>query len=622
MKTNLLFLWILLVAATSLVACEMPHVGAPHHVIGSTLQPNAANGIPCGKMDKLDICQQARANSGELRWYRDHEWQYNGTRRNTSTAQDSPPLVCVAFSGGGIRSAAFSIGVLKGLFEKSIDGSNHKLLDYVDILSGTSGGSYALSWYYMQQAVNGHSDKEMFDSEGTAQHHLKEHASFVDMFKYLGSGFANVIVLSPLNALVNGVLGTHTNTSLAHHIYRSSIKDTFQEGNERTLDELNHIIQTHKLPYFIITTTSRIDESQLHHESLLRNTVFEFTPIRVGNDGLGYMSSSDESIRLNQIDDIVSVAGAAPDSSQVISGSAQRFLASILNADYGRYIRNYNDTRSQFRFFITKLAPFPFYFFTESYNRDMRGSEIYLSDGGHQENLGVYPLIRRQCQNIIIVDAEYDSNYEFGAYFKLKHAVEQEMRVTMELTPTQLCKTSSLPDHECRENHIDLIETQLIKNFESPGTRGEADARREGIPLACCFSGQHPITEGRIKYFPILRESPSLTPHVDWRELKMIYIKLSIDNDAFKGWDTLGEESRKEIRERVGVKAADYYAKSLRDECEVKYWWTCSFPQFSTAHQSFNAEQFEAYVDLGTTMVKHHLKARINGQDAISLEAK
>lgn len=348
MKTHSPFLWILLVATTSLVACEMPRVGAPHHVIGSTLQPNAANIIPCGKMDKLDICQQAHANSGELKWYRDHEWQYNGTRRNAPTAQDSPPLVCVAFSGGGIRSAAFSIGVLKGLFEKHVDGSDHRLLDYVDILSGTSGGSYALSWYYMQQAANGQTEQQIFDSEGTALRHLSEHASFVNMFKYLGSGFANVVVLSPLNAFANGVLGTHTNTSWAYHIYRSSIRNTFQEGKEKTLNELNNVIHDHRLPYFIITTTSRIDESQLHHESLLRNTVFEFTPIRVGNDGLGYMSSSEESIRLNQIDDIVSVSGAAPDSSQVISGSAQRFLASFLNADYGRYIRNYNDTRSQF----------------------------------------------------------------------------------------------------------------------------------------------------------------------------------------------------------------------------------------------------------------------------------
>jgi len=630
MKTHSPIIWILLVGAASLVACEMPRVGAPHHVIGSTLEPETAkttreSRIHCGsdKIDTIDICQQARANSDELKWHQEHEWPYNGGRRSDPGAKNSPPLVCVSLSGGGIRSAAFSIGVLKGLSETNVQNTNHKLLDYVDILSGTSGGSYALSWYYMQHAVNGHTEKEIFDNEGTALRHLSANASFIGLPKYFGSGLANIVLLSPLNAILNGVFGTHANTSLAYHLYRSSIRNTFQEGEEKTLNDLNAVITERNLPYFIITTTSRIDESQFHHESLLRNTVFEFTPIRVGNDGLGYMSSSDESIRLNQIDDIVSVAGAAPDSSQIISGSAQRFLASFLNADYGRYILNYNDTRSKFRFYATKFAPFPIYFLTESYNHDLRGSEIYLSDGGHQENLAVYPLIRRQCQNIIIVDAEYDPNYEFGSYFKLKHAAEQELRVTMELTPTQLCKTFNQPNPECRENHIDFIETQLIKNFELPGTRGEADARREGIPYACCFSGQHPITEGQVKYFPILQEpSPPSTPDVDWRKLKLIYVKMSIDNDAFKGWDSLGEERKKEIRERIGVQATDYYAKSLRDKCEVRYWWKCNFPQFSTTQQSFTPEQFEAYVDLGSTMVKHHLHASTDNRHILSLKAK
>lgn|SRR5882724_2451029 len=46
-------------------------------------------------------------------------------------------------SGGGNRSAAFSIGVLRALHEK-------RLLDTVDVMSAVSGGSYALSWYLLQ----------------------------------------------------------------------------------------------------------------------------------------------------------------------------------------------------------------------------------------------------------------------------------------------------------------------------------------------------------------------------------------------------------------------------------------------------------------------------------------
>jgi len=39
----------------------------------------------------------------------------------------------------------------------------------------------------------------------------------------------------------------------------------------------------------------------------------------------------------------------------------------------------------------------------------------YLSDGGHFENLGGYELIRRRRPLIVIVDAEQDADFEFGA---------------------------------------------------------------------------------------------------------------------------------------------------------------------------------------------------------------
>jgi hypothetical protein len=47
----------------------------------------------------------------------------------------------VALSGGGLRSAAFSIGAMKALFDLD-------LLDDVDVISSVSGGGYASYWLY------------------------------------------------------------------------------------------------------------------------------------------------------------------------------------------------------------------------------------------------------------------------------------------------------------------------------------------------------------------------------------------------------------------------------------------------------------------------------------------
>ena len=55
----------------------------------------------------------------------------------------------VAFSGGGIRSATFNLGVLQGLSEKG-------LLKYVDVLSTVSGGGYIGSW--LHALIRNHDD--------------------------------------------------------------------------------------------------------------------------------------------------------------------------------------------------------------------------------------------------------------------------------------------------------------------------------------------------------------------------------------------------------------------------------------------------------------------------------
>jgi hypothetical protein len=44
---------------------------------------------------------------------------------------------------------------------------------------------------------------------------------------------------------------------------------------------------------------------------------------------------------------------------------------------------------------------------------------IYLTDGGHIENLGIYELLRRRCKLIIAIDGEADPDMSFGALVTL-----------------------------------------------------------------------------------------------------------------------------------------------------------------------------------------------------------
>ncbi len=44
---------------------------------------------------------------------------------------------------------------------------------------------------------------------------------------------------------------------------------------------------------------------------------------------------------------------------------------------------------------------------------DAKSENVYLSDGGHFDNLGIYEMIRRRCRYILVVDADADETFAF-----------------------------------------------------------------------------------------------------------------------------------------------------------------------------------------------------------------
>jgi hypothetical protein len=74
--------------------------------------------------------------------YFTHEYEQIHYRRNQITQTDRPSqLTGLAFSGGGIRSAAYQLGILSGLHET-------EALKRIDYLSAVSGGSWAAGSYW------------------------------------------------------------------------------------------------------------------------------------------------------------------------------------------------------------------------------------------------------------------------------------------------------------------------------------------------------------------------------------------------------------------------------------------------------------------------------------------
>jgi hypothetical protein len=57
---------------------------------------------------------------------------------------------------------------------------------------------------------------------------------------------------------------------------------------------------------------------------------------------------------------------------------------------------------------------------------------VYLSDGGHFENLGLYEMVRRGCRRILVVDAGCDADYEFDNLQNAIRKINIDMGIRIE----------------------------------------------------------------------------------------------------------------------------------------------------------------------------------------------
>jgi hypothetical protein len=92
---------------------------------------------------------------------------------------------------------------------------------------------------------------------------------------------------------------------------------------------------------------------------------------------------------------------------------------------------------------------------------DENNKFIYLSDGGHIENLGIYQLLKRGCRLIIAIDAEADPEISCASLLKLERYARIDLGVRI-----------ILPWEEIRECYR---ETSAAI---SPRTPKEAERRR------------------------------------------------------------------------------------------------------------------------------------------------
>jgi|SRR5208282_284431 len=98
-------------------------------------------------------------------------------------------VIALTFSGGGMRAAAFSYGVLQGFDETHVQtaASNISLLDHIDFVSGVSGGSVLAAYYGLKKRAAMADFKQRFLLKNVEEN-LQIDLSFLNIARGLQGG--------------------------------------------------------------------------------------------------------------------------------------------------------------------------------------------------------------------------------------------------------------------------------------------------------------------------------------------------------------------------------------------------------------------------------------------------
>ncbi len=285
----------------------------------------------------------------------------------------------------------------------------------------------------------------------------------------VGSGEQEWIVLTNytlLTAIVLVIAANFTeNANGLHRLYRDRLRHTFN---------LNHIA-LHELddrcPYLLINGTLNVrrprtkkkhrwagaqpqaetsDHFSADPAKRGRNAEFFLLSRHfIGSDATGYACSRELNKQQPELDlaAAVAISGAAVSSSmgRVGIGLLGPTLA-LLNLRLGYWLRN-----------PKKLDPdqlgweeiFRRYLFDEAFGHLHTGSpRIYITDGGHIDNIGLYQLLKRRCRFIIVIDAEADPGMNFSAFADVQRfaRIDEGVLISLDWRPMRAATLARLED--------------------------------------------------------------------------------------------------------------------------------------------------------------------------------
>nr|WP_207786049.1 patatin-like phospholipase family protein [Altererythrobacter segetis] len=214
-------------------------------------------------------------------------------------------------------------------------------------------------------------------------------------------------------------------------------------------------------PYPLINAALNVQGSLAANKRGRDADFFLFSPYFVGSELTRYAETEQMERRDSRLDLACAMAISGAAASANMGGKTIRVLSptlALLNVRLGYYLTNpyyvgEEDTwANRLRRYLGEQAD-RFYLIIEMFNRlHERRRNVYLTDGGHIENLGVYALLKRRCRLIFVIDAEADPELGFESLLRVERYARIDLgaRITLPweaIAAMSRTVSTGLPDH-------------------------------------------------------------------------------------------------------------------------------------------------------------------------------
>ena len=233
-----------------------------------------------------------------------------------------------------------------------------------------------------------------------------------------------------------------------HNFYRDRLAKAFlfrTDVDQKTIDasidpkltELSKEIG----PFHLVNTTLNTSEFPQEFRKGRHAEPFFLSSLFSGSRITGYCTTDqlEKAQKDINLSTAIATSGAAASSQMgVFTTPALRFILSVLNIRLGYWLINpmyFDEDKRTLSMKIGKLFSVGVgRFFQELFGFiTYKTSYVYLSDGGHIENLGIYELIRRQCRLIIVGDGECDPEYTFSGLSEALRLIRVDFGINIDM---------------------------------------------------------------------------------------------------------------------------------------------------------------------------------------------